>query len=200
LTADLTSETLIGARLRSIRRDRGMTMAELAAATGLTSGFLSQLERDLTSVSLSSLARICSALDVRFGDVLDDAPTGAIIRRKDARAWTGIGSHVDLLLSSRDETRFHLMESHIPPGAGAGEALYTFPADVELVYVLSGSLELQAEGRLFRVDAGDTVTYSPREPHTWRNPSDGEDAVVLWFSIPNPLSSGYGREDEPVEP
>jgi transcriptional regulator with XRE-family HTH domain len=196
LTADLTSETRIGARLRSLRRDRGLTMAELAAATGLTSGFLSQLERDLTSVSLSSLARICAALDVRFGDVLDSAPTGAVIRRKDARSWTGIGAHVDLLLSSRDEKRFHLMESHIPPGAGAGEALYTFPADVELVYVLSGSLELQAEGKLFRVDAGDTLTYSPREPHTWRNPSEGEQAVVLWFSIPNPLSSG--REDEPV--
>jgi transcriptional regulator with XRE-family HTH domain len=196
LTTDLTGETRIGARLRELRRDRGLTMAELAAATGLTSGFLSQLERDLTSVSLSSLARICAALDVRFGDVLDSAPTGAVIRRKDARAWTGIGAHVDLLLSSRDEKRFHLMESHIPPGAGAGEALYTFPADVELVYVLSGSLELQAEGKLFRVDAGDTLTYSPREPHTWRNPSDREQAVVLWFSIPNPLSSG--RENEPV--
>jgi transcriptional regulator with XRE-family HTH domain len=196
LTTDLTRETRIGARLRELRRDRGLTMAELAAATGLTSGFLSQLERDLTSVSLSSLARICAALDVRFGDVLDSAPTGAVIRRKDARAWTGIGAHVDLLLSSRDEKRFHLMESHIPPGAGAGEALYTFPADVELVYVLSGSLELQAEGKLFRVDAGDTLTYSPREPHTWRNPSDREQAVVLWFSIPNPLSSG--RENEPV--
>jgi transcriptional regulator with XRE-family HTH domain len=196
LTTDLTGETRIGARLRELRRDRGLTMAELAAATGLTSGFLSQLERDLTSVSLSSLARICAALDVRFGDVLDSAPTGAVIRRKDARAWTGIGAHVDLLLSSRDEERFHLMESHIPPGAGAGEALYTFPADVELVYVLSGSLELQAEGKLFRVDAGDTLTYSPREPHTWRNPSDREQAVVLWFSIPNPLSSG--RENEPV--
>jgi len=46
-----------------------MTMAELAEATALTSGFLSQLERDLTSVSLSSLARICGALDVRFGDL-----------------------------------------------------------------------------------------------------------------------------------
>jgi transcriptional regulator with XRE-family HTH domain len=173
-----------------------MTMAELATATGLTSGFLSQLERDLTSVSLSSLARICAALDVRFGDVLDSSPTGAVIRRSDAGAWTGIGAHVDLLLSSRDERRFHLMESHIPPGAGAGEALYTFPADVELVYVLSGSLELQAEGKLFRVDAGDTLTYSPREPHTWRNPSEAEEAVVLWFSVPNPHSSG--REDEPV--
>ena len=175
-----------------------MTMAELAQATGLTSGFLSQLERDLTSVSLSSLARICAALDVRFGDVLDDAPTGAVIRREEAPAWRAIGSHEDLLLSSRDERRFHLMESRIPPGASAGEDLYTFPADVELVYVLAGSLELRVGKRLYRVDAGDTVTYSPREPHTWRNPSADAETVVLWFSVPNPHYSP--REGELVEP
>ena len=166
-----------------------MTMAELAQATGLTSGFLSQLERDLTSVSLSSLARICSALDVRFGDVLDEAPPGAVIRREDAAAWTEIGAHEDLLLSPGDEQRFHLIESRIPPGAGAGEDLYTFPADVELVYVLAGQLELRVQEKLYRIGAGDTLTYAPRDPHTWRNPSDEDEAVVLWFSVPNPHSS-----------
>ena len=166
-----------------------MTMAELAEATGLTSGFLSQLERDLTSVSLSSLARICSALDVRFGDVLDEAPTGAVIRREDASAWTAIGAHEDTLLSSSDERRFHLLESRIPPGAGAGDDLYTFPADVELVYVLAGQLELRVQEKLYLVGAGDTVTYSPRDPHTWRNPSEDEETVVLWFAVPNPLFS-----------
>jgi transcriptional regulator with XRE-family HTH domain len=171
-----------------------MTMAELAAATGLTSGFLSQLERDLTSVSLSSLARICSALDVRFGDVLDAAPTGEVIRRDEAGAWTALGAHEDLLLSSRDERRFHLMESRIPPLAGAGDALYTFPADVELVYVLAGELELQVGGRLHRVEAGSTLTYAPRDPHTWRNPSEEDDAVVLWFTVPNPFASPPARD------
>jgi transcriptional regulator with XRE-family HTH domain len=165
-----------------------MTMAELAKATGLTSGFLSQLERDLTSVSLSSLARICSALEVRFGDVLDEAPAGAVIRRGEAPAWTELGAHRDFLLSSRDEPRFHVMESRIPPGAGAGDELYTFPADVELVYVLAGQLELRVQGKLHLLATGDTLTYSPRDPHTWRNPS-AEEAVVLWFSVPNPHSS-----------
>lgn len=166
-----------------------MTMAELAEATGLTSGFLSQLERDLTSVSLSSLARICSALDVRFGDVLDEAPTSSVIRREDASAWAAIGAHEDTLLSSSEERRFHLLESRIPPGAGAGDELYTFPADVELVYVLAGQLELRVEEKLYLVGAGDTVTYSPRDPHTWRNPSEDEETVVLWFAVPNPLFS-----------
>ena len=173
--------------MRAVRLERGLTIAQLAAATGLTSGFISQLERGLSSVSLSSLARICDALDIRFGDVLDVKSPGAVIRRDEAGAWAVIGAHRDLLLSSLEDERFHLIESHIPPGAGAGEDLYTFPADVELVYVLSGTLELRVDGGVFVVGAGDTVTYSPREPHTWRNPSSTDDAVVLWFSVPNPF-------------
>ncbi|HXV94968.1 MAG TPA: helix-turn-helix domain-containing protein [Gaiellaceae bacterium] len=193
MTADPTGSAPVGRRLRELRRQRGLTMAQLAEATGLTSGFLSQLERDLTSVSLSSLARICSVLDVRFGDVLDVAPTGEVIRRSEVPAWTGIGAHEDRLLSSRDERRFHLMESRIPPGAGAGEGLYTFPADVELAYVLAGRLELRVGETVHRVEAGDTLTYSPRDPHTWRNPSEDEDAVVLWFTVPNPFSPARER-------
>ena len=183
----------MGERLRALRRERGMTMAELGQATGLTSGFLSQLERDLTSVSLSSLARICAVLGVRFGDVLDEAPVGEVIRRRDTAAWRGIGAHEDLLLSSRDERRFHLMESRIPPGAGAGAEPYTFPAEAEIVYVLAGELELDVGGTVHRVEAGDTVTYSPRDPHTWRNPSTENEVVVLWFTVPNPfVSPGEG--------
>ena len=114
----------MGERLRAIRRERGLTISQLAAATGLTSGFISQLERNLSSVSLSSLARICEALDVRFGEVMDDEPRGTVIRRDEAPAWKLVGPHRDLLLSPRDEQRFHLIESRIPPGQGAGESLW----------------------------------------------------------------------------
>jgi transcriptional regulator with XRE-family HTH domain len=169
----------VGERLRAIRHERGLSISQLAGATGLTSGFISQLERDLTSVSLSSLARICAALDVRFGEVLDAEPKGELIRREEAAGWDiPIGRHDDLLLSPQDEPRFNLMESRIPPGEG----------DVELVYVLTGSLELRVRDEVFVLEAGDTVTYAPRDPHTWRNPSADEETVVLWFTVPNPFT------------
>jgi transcriptional regulator with XRE-family HTH domain len=176
----------VGERLRQIRRARGLTIAQLAEATGLTKGFISQLERDLTSVSLSSLARICSALDVRFGDVLDEGTTGEVIRREDL-TWTPVGSHKDMLLSPRDDSRVALMESRIPPGESAGDLPYTFPAEIELVYVVEGALELRVRDHVVRLRAGETFTYSPRDPHTWRNPSRTNETVVLWFTVPNPF-------------
>ncbi len=189
--AGQTEETRIGVRLRAIRHERGLSISQLAGATGLTSGFISQLERDLTSVSLSSLARICAALDVRFGEVLDAPSKGELIRREEASGWgLPIGRHDDLLLSPLDERRFNLLESRIPPGEGAGDEPYTFQGDIELVYVLEGTLELRVRDEVFVLEAGDTVTYAPRDPHTWRNPSDANETVVLWFTVPNPFTRG----------
>src|SRR3954451_7573880 len=162
-------------------------MSEVAERSGLTTGFISQLERDLTSASLSSLYRICAVLDLRVGHLVDDVPAGRLIRRDEqARRSLALGQAEHLLLSSGDERRFHVTEPHIPPGASAGDELYTLPADVELVYVLSGSLELEVGDETHELEQGDTLTYSPRDPHTWRNPSESDEAVVLRTSPPKP--------------
>jgi transcriptional regulator with XRE-family HTH domain len=183
-------EIRIGERLRARRQERGLTISEVAARAGLTPGFISQLERDLTSASLSSLYRICAVLDIRVGNLIDDVPSGRLIRREEqARRSLAMGDAEHLLLSSREERRFHVTESHIPPLGSAGEDLYTLPADVELVYVLSGSLELRVGDEEHLLEEGDTFTYSPRDPHTWRNPSETEEAVVLWTALPNPYAA-----------
>lgn len=188
MSSEPAGETQLGERLRALRLDRGLSIAQVAERTGLTKGFLSQLERNLTSVSLSALARICSALGVRFGDVLDEPPMGAVIRRESAIRWTEVGNHEDVVLSPPEEQRLNLIESRIPPGVSAGDDFYTFPADVELIYVLGGSLELQVGDAVLTLTAGETFTYSPRDPHAWRNPSQTEETVVLWFAVPNPYS------------
>jgi transcriptional regulator with XRE-family HTH domain len=181
------TELRVGARLRARRLELGLTMAEVAERAGLTAGFISQLERDLSSASLSSLYRICAVLGIRVGTLIDDVPSGRLIRREEqARRSLALGAADHLILSSKDERRFHVTESHIPPGSGAGDEPYTIPADVELVYVVRGSLEMRVGDETHLLDEGDTLSYSPRDPHTWRNPSKTEDAVVLWTALPNP--------------
>ncbi|HEY7017114.1 MAG TPA: XRE family transcriptional regulator [Gaiellaceae bacterium] len=186
MTTEL-GEIRVGERLRAARQERGLTISEVAERAGLTAGFISQLERDLTSASISSLYRICAVLGIRVGNVFDDVPRGTLIRRDEqARRPFALGGTEHFLLSSGDERRFHVTESHIPPGGSAGEELYTLPADVELVYVLRGSLELRVGDETHLLEEGDTLSYSPRDPHTWRNPSETDGAVVLWTALPNP--------------
>ena len=182
-----TSSIAIGARLRAARQQRGMTIAEVATAAGLTSGFLSQLERDQTSVSLSSLARICEALGITIGFLTDRAPLGRLIRRDERQRSVVSGeSGEHFIVSPSAERRFHAIDTVIPPGGSAGEPPYSFPAESELVVCLSGTLELRVGDTTYVLEEGDTFTYSPRDAHTWRNPSETDEAHVIWFSVPNP--------------
>lgn len=182
----VVTDLRLGPRIRALRRERGLTIPEIAEAAGLTSGFISQLERDLSSASLSSLARICDALGVRIGDVTDP------ISAEPYDIFTLPGQE-HVLLTPADEQRFHVTESHLDPGTTSGQELHTLPAEIELVHVLSGSLELRVGKRRHVLNVGDSFTYRPREPHAWRNPSSDTKAIVLWLAVPNPYAARLGR-------
>ncbi|HEX7996207.1 MAG TPA: helix-turn-helix transcriptional regulator, partial [Streptosporangiaceae bacterium] len=70
----------IGAQLRAARLASRMSMAEVAEQSGLTKGFLSKLERDLTNVSVASLIRLCDALGISVGSLFE-AAKGEVVRK-----------------------------------------------------------------------------------------------------------------------
>ena len=176
----------VGARVRSLRRERGLTIEQLAAATGLTKGFISQLERDRTAPSLSSIARICDALGVRLSHIFEREPAPALVRKHERSPVDTYFPTENHLLSSRDEERFQAIESVVAPGAGAGDELYSLPGEMEFVYVLAGAIQLQVGDETHVLEEGDALTYPLSKPHTWRNASDSEELRVLWVSVPNP--------------
>ena len=176
----------VGARVRSLRRERGLTIEQLASATGLTKGFISQLERDRTAPSLSSIARICDALGVRLSHIFEVDPAPALVRRRERAGGEDAHPTVNHLLSSRDEERFQAIESVVAPGAGAGEELSSLPGEMEFVYVLEGTLELRVAEETHLLEQGDALTYQLAKAHTWRNASDTDTLRVLWVAVPNP--------------
>ena len=56
-----------------------------------------------------------------------------------------------------------------------------------IAHVKQGSLEMRFESETLLLDAGDTLTYDPTVPHTWRNPSSRDDVVVLFVHLPGGL-------------
>lgn len=172
--------------MRALRRERGLTIEQVAAASGLTKGFISQLERDRTAPSLSSIARICDALGVRLGHIFEREPSPALIRQQERTEVDRYGGNRHYLLSGRDESRLQAIESHVEPGGGAGEELYSLPGDVEWVYVLEGTLELRVGDEVHVLEEGDALTYQLAKPHTWRNASKTKPLRVLWVAVPNP--------------
>ena len=176
--------SLIGQRLRSIRHERGLSLAQVAAASGLTRGFLSQLELGDTSASVTSLARIASALGVDMSSLFERPPSPLVRRAERKPSMLGGEGVLDYLLTPDGERRAQMIETHLVPGGYADTELFARDGELVICHVQSGTLELRLGDERFILATGDTMTFDPKVPHTWGNPSKRYKATVLWVDVP----------------
>ena len=157
-----------------------MTIPQLAAATGLTNGFHQPAR---ARPHLASLARSPRRCDVRLGHLVDGTPPG------EAQATLELSRPGARPSSAPDEMRFHVTESHIERAqATAGEEVYTLPADVEIVSVVEGSLELQVPAPGTRSPPATRSATRRARPTRGATRRRRSRAVVLWLAVPNPYA------------
>lgn len=180
----------VGARLRACRKAQGLTIEQVAAATGLTRGFLSRVERDETSPSVTSLVTLCQVLSLPVGSLFEGADTEVV--RLDSAPRLNMGGHgvEDRLVTPRAQSKIQILRSRLEPDAHGGDDLYTINCDVEVLHVVSGEIAVRFTDRTETLAAGDTLTFSGREPHTWRNAGPGP-AEVTWTFVPAPWSGSH---------
>lgn len=173
----------IGPRIRAARHAQRMTIEQVADSTGLTKGFLSRVERDLTSPSVASLVTLCQVLSISIGDLFL-VPETHLARLGDAPRISLGGEGInERLVTARSERRLQMIHAVIEP-YGHGEAeLYSVDCEVETLHIVAGRFVLIFSNERYELEAGDTVTFPGREPHSWLNPA-GEEAVVLWTLVP----------------
>jgi len=174
----------IGGQLRTARLASRRSMAEVAAASGLTKGFLSKLERDLTNVSVASLIRLCDALGISVGSLFQ-AAKGEVVRKGEYPPINFGGNGVkEYLLTPAGEKRVQALLSDIEPGGGSGDEPYALPADVEFVFILAGQLEIVVAGESLTLAQGDAFTFPSTSEHTFRVPPSADPTQVLWVFSP----------------
>lgn len=178
----------IGRKMRLLRRQRQTTLQELAAKTGLSIGYLSQVERDLSSPSVKALRDIATALGVNiswFFEAPDSAGAGErqyVVRagnRRHLRFRSGI---TDSLLTPSLNSQIELLLSRFEPGASSGEEPYTHQGE-EAGIVIRGQLELWVGTDHFLLAEGDSFNFQSTLPHRYRNPGNTE-TVVIWSITP----------------
>jgi transcriptional regulator with XRE-family HTH domain len=180
---------LIGHKIRDLRRAKKLTLARIAAATGLSIGHLSQVERGISTPSVRHLQQIAAALGVRIGwffDGDDPAPSaerGVIVRaqRRKALNFSGLGI-TDYLLSPNLSGKLELLLCELAPGAESGEEYYSHEGD-EAGLILEGSLELWVGDNHYMLNVGDSFTFASTSPHRYRNPG-GVPTRVVWVITP----------------
>lgn len=177
----------IGKRLRAARLAQRITLEEVSIATGLSKGFISRVERDLTSLSVASLVSYCEVLSLPIGSLFESSE--ALLVK------AGTGPHINLggtgaderLLSPRSEGRVQLVRSVYEPGGDGGGELYTLNAEIEILHVLSGGITIRFADREVALSAGDALTFSAREPHSW-HADEQAGAEVIWVIAPSAWS------------
>jgi transcriptional regulator with XRE-family HTH domain len=174
----------IGAQLRAVRLAARKSMAEVADQAGLTKGFLSKLERDLASVSVASLMRLCEALDISVGSLFS-APKGEVVRAGQYPPINFGGTGIrEFLLTPSGEKRVQAILSEIEPGGGSGDEAYALPADVEFMFMLAGQVRIVVAGEELMLRAGDAFTFASGIGHSFGVPADAGQATVLWVISP----------------
>jgi transcriptional regulator with XRE-family HTH domain len=175
---------LIGQRLRALRQERGLSLAQVAAAAGLTRGFLSQLELGDTAASVSSLVKIASALGVDVTSLFERPPSPLVRHAELKPSMLGGVGLVDYLLTPAGERRAQMIETHLEPGGHADTGLFARNGELVICHVVSGTLAMEFDGERCTLGTGDTLTFDPKVPHNWSNPSKRYRTKVFWVDVP----------------
>ena len=179
----------LGARLRDLRARKKMSLTEAAERSGLSKGFLSRVERDQGSVSMASLMRLCSTLEIEAADLFH-IPTGHLVRaaHKPRIAFGGVGL-TEFHLTPQGERRIQVLLSEVEPGGGSGAETYTLPVDIEFLHLLSGQLTITINDKSELLEAGDSLLFPGSVPHAFHNPGPTP-ASMMWVLSPALPSTG----------
>lgn len=174
----------IGKKLKKLRLKKNMTLQELARMTGLSTSFISQVERELTSPSLSSLKKITDALDVTLAFLFaDEDQQLKVIRKGDEKKVLSTDDgrvKFTFLLSSGQSIEVSLVE--LAPGASTGAEKYHHHGE-EMAYVLEGRIRVVVEDNEYDLEEGDAIYFHSSRPHSIIN-AGGEKARGLWIQSP----------------
>ncbi|WP_019632389.1 helix-turn-helix domain-containing protein [Actinomadura atramentaria] len=169
---DEADEPRVGAGIRRRRRALDLTLVEVARRSGLSAPFLSQVENDRARPSMRSLQRIADALDttaVRLLAAADGARHVDVVR---AAGPSALRDGVRPLV--RGDHQLHALEF---TGEHPFDREFTHRND-EILYVVSGGVVAEADGREYELGPGDTLYCSGGVPHRWR-PVDAAARVLL---------------------
>lgn len=170
---------LLGERLRRRRKDLGLTLNDVAQGAGLSVGFISQVERDLTAPSLGSLVTIASVLEIPVNALLESPATDRELTRQSDRAAfavPGQSASYERLSASFLGSTLHSVLVHEPPGHRVEPISHT---GEEMFYIIDGELTVEIEGRCEILRQGDSLHFNSRRTHSTWNHTE-KPVSLLW--------------------
>ena len=186
MRAQRTGTGRLGAKVRELRRERGLSVRTLAARTGFSPSFISQMEAETVSPSIASLGKVAEELGVSLGQFfssLESAPREVVRREERPEYESGWSkSTVSLLADATPGRKLSAVEIRVEPGGSSGKHA-AFGMQEAVVLVTSGELVVGLEGQEVELFEGDAVYVSEGTEFSWKNPS-AEEATLVMVTTP----------------
>lgn len=175
-TLDLSG---VGARVSSIRKQRGITLKEMAEYTGLSVGFLSNLETGKTSPTLENLGMVTNTLQVDFVDLItEEKQKNLVITRDKMKTYmhSAYNMEIQMIDFGYDPQVYELIS--IEPGEVRNnpKARHIYP---ETCFVLEGELTIEVDGKLYILHKFDSIYIPAQSQHRMWNETD-ETVLSYW--------------------
>ena len=189
-----TSELLatVGNKVRTMRKAKGMTLAQLSDITGLSQAIVSQIERGMANPSFTTLAQLAHGLDIPVGRFFigQDESRSPVVRKADRRnlqnvTRESVGEAVHDLLTPNRDGSIEAQWISTPPGHDTSATPFTHSGE-EFCYIISGRKDVYLDGVCYSLEEGDSITYSSEIPHWYKN-SYEEVCVAIWVNAPHAL-------------
>ncbi len=174
----------IGSRIKELRIQKGLTQEELADRAELSKGFISQVERDLTSPSIATLVDILQCLGTDLSDFFTHAKDCQVVFRENdyfEKIDTDYRSKTEWIIPNAQKNLMEPIRLTLEPGAR------TYPdtphEGEEFGYLLSGSITIHIGNRSYQAKKGESFYFTPDSTHYIQ--ADGKTgATLLWVSSP----------------
>jgi transcriptional regulator with XRE-family HTH domain len=173
----------IGERIRNLRLASDLTQEELADRADLTKGFISQLERDQTSISVDSLLQILKVMNVKVTDFFRESVEEKVVysaTERTALVETG-ADRFELLIPGGTNREMEAALVRLLP-AQKTDPVKPFQGEA-FGFVLKGSLTLRFGGEKYTAHGGDSFYFSGEREHILEN-TGRRPAEFIWVTTP----------------
>ncbi len=172
----------IGPRIRQLRIRNDLTLEELAGRCELSKGFLSQLERDLTSPSVSTLEDIVEALGSTMSEFFREEEDEKIVfDDQEQFVKNSDGSRTVWIIPNAQKNRMEPILLELEPGKQS-EVVQPHEGE-EFGYVLQGNLTLHLGKQILKLHKGSSFSLSGEKEHYLSNDSS-KNAKIIWVCSP----------------
>lgn len=172
----------IGKKIKALRLQKNLTLQELASRSEVTKGFLSQLERDLTSPNIQALEDILEALGTNLSEFFkEEKEEKMVFTNKDYFIDERENETIEWIVPNAQKNAMEPILLTIKPGKRT--SLITSFDGEAFGYILKGVVTLMINEKAYKVKAKETFYVSGNKSHYLKNHTK-QDVTLLWITTP----------------